>query len=80
MLFSIKETKSFAYLQKPGTSENNPKTAETTQEKLLNEPKRPKILKLGKFGIFHYFSFFDFLAQMPKFRPLETKSINFLIF
>ena len=41
-----------AHLLKPGTSKNNLKPAKTTEKKLQNEPKRPKISKMGKSLLF----------------------------
>ena len=86
----------FPYLLKPGTSQNDPKSAKTTR----NDPKRPettqnqpidpqKIAKrlqtthnfeIGEIWNFPPVFFFKFLAQMPKFRPFGPKSINFPIF
>ena len=56
----------YPYLLKPGTSQNDPKLAKTsqtsrsdpkpaktTQEKLRNDQKLLKILKFGKFAILH---------------------------
>ena len=42
-----------AHLLKPGTSKNNLKPAKTTEKKLQNEPKRPKMSKMGKSLLFH---------------------------